>query len=260
MILAKSVFGMTEDIWSAPGAAPEAARQVERRAVELTVARPWWRQRWTMILAGFVVAVGAGFIFAYAMQARVDWHGGLAWERQLILDIPRPLPASLDTLMMVIPWFGTNITLTPIVVGLAIWLWRVKRRRDLAMRLLIVQAGSYLLNFALKESFDRARPELVERRGWYSWSAYPSGHAIAGIAVLLTLAFILRRERGVTWPVVAALLIVTGNLYSRLYLGVHWPTDVIGGALVGAVWLTATSYAFRYRTREARLRRATDVE
>lgn len=249
---------MIEDTWAAPAAADDAAGEVERRTVELPVSRPWWRQRWMLILGGFALAVGAGFIYALAVQSRVNWHDGLAWERQVILDIPRPMPAALDTLLMVVPWFGTNITLTPIVIGLAIWLWRVKRRRDLAMRLLIVQAGSYLLNFALKESFDRARPEIVERRGWYSWSAYPSGHAIAGIAVLLTLAFVLRRERGITWPVVAALLIITGNLYSRLYLGVHWPTDVIGGALVGAVWLTATSFAFRYRTPEAKRRRVTD--
>jgi membrane-associated phospholipid phosphatase len=216
-----------------------------QRASATSVARAWWKQRRWIIGVGFLAALGVGLAFAHLVQASTDWGQGLSWERELLVAIPRPMPAFFDFFLLVVPWFGTNITLTPIVAVAAIWLWRSKRRVDLAMRLVVVQIGSYALNFVIKELFDRARPDFLTMRGWYGWSAYPSGHAIAGMSVLLTIALMLRSERGMTWPLPVALLIALSNLYSRLYLGVHWPTDVIGGALVGLVWLVATSLAFR---------------
>jgi membrane-associated phospholipid phosphatase len=207
----------------------------------------WFRQRWGAIVIGFLVALATGYIFAHVAASSPDWNRGLNWERRLILAIPRPLPAPIDLLMMIVPWFGTNISLMPVVGVIIIWLWRARRRVDLAMRLLVVQLGSYFLNPALKFMVERARPDIVERRGWYGWSAYPSGHAIAGVAVLLTIALMLHAERGMRWPFVAALLIAGTNMFSRLYLGVHWPIDVLGGAIVGLAWLIATMVAFRGR-------------
>jgi membrane-associated phospholipid phosphatase len=55
----------------------------------------------------------------------------------------------------------------------------------------------------------------------------------------------LLRERGWRWPFVAATLMLAIVLYSRLYLGVHWPTDVIGGIVLGVVWLVVVELAFR---------------
>ena len=60
-----------------------------------------------------------------------------------------------------------------------------------------------------------------------------------------TIARVLHRERGWRWPYVVSAVMLVVNLYSRLYLGVHWPTDVIGGALLGLAWLLMVAYAFR---------------
>jgi undecaprenyl-diphosphatase len=79
----------------------------------------------------------------------------------------------------------------------------------------------------------------------YNWASYPSGHAILTVALYFTLALMLRRARGWRWPFVVAPLIVLLTCYSRLYLSVHWPTDLIGGVLIGVVWLLGTWYAFR---------------
>jgi undecaprenyl-diphosphatase len=101
----------------------------------------------------------------------------------------------------------------------------------------------------LKGSFDRVRPDLFPKRGWFGWTSFPSGHAIASISVLFTIAILLHRERGWKWPYLVATIIACGSAYSRVYLAVHWPTDVIGGLIVGAVWLWAGYRAFNPDTK-----------
>jgi membrane-associated phospholipid phosphatase len=217
-------------------------------------AHPWWRQRWGTVLVGYALAFGVGVISAVATRSAgdVSWTHGLPWERQLLIWMHTPLPPMVDRLMLVFPWFGTNISLIPGIGLICWWLWAKRGRPHLAVRLGVVQLGSYLLNPSLKALFDRPRPDLFERRGWFGWSSYPSGHAIASISVLITLSIILHREKGWTWPYYVFIPIMLASLYSRIYLGVHWPTDVIGGIVVGIVWLAMTTYAFRAPERRPR--------
>lgn len=63
---------------------------------------------------------------------------------------------------------------------------------------------------------------------------------VASISVLLTFARLLHRERGWRWPYPVVGLITIVSLYSRLYLGVHWPTDVIAGLAMGILWLVGS--------------------
>jgi membrane-associated phospholipid phosphatase len=207
--------------------------------------RRWTRQRWALFFIGFVGCFALGAAYARWVQSLGDWSHGLPWERGLMYQIHHPLPLIADRLMMVFPWFGTNITLIPATAMVAWWVWAKARRRHLAVQLIVVQIGSYLLNPSLKVLFDRARPEMFARRGWYGWSSYPSGHAIASISVLMTVALIVHRVKGWRWPYLAALVIMLASMYSRMYLAVHWPTEVLGGAIVGAAWLAVTAWAFR---------------
>jgi undecaprenyl-diphosphatase len=192
-----------------------------------------------------VLSFVVGMACAQTTRAFGQWNNGYQWERDLMVAVHPPLPRALDMLMMVAPWFGTNISLIPFILAICLWLWFKRRAPDYAIRLGVVQLGSYLLNPSLKALYDRTRPDMFQRRGWYGWSSYPSGHTIASVSVLMTLAIILRREKGWTWPFYALIPIMAASMYSRIYLAVHWPTDVLAGAIVGVVWLGATMYAFR---------------
>jgi len=204
-----------------------------------------WRRAVVLSVVGLLVAFAVGAAVALLLQSSGDWSEGLAWERALLLGIDQSAPGVLDWIMLSLPWLGTNLTLAPIIAVVALWLWRKKGRGDLALELVIVVLGSLILNAVLKDVFNRPRPDLWPRRGQFAWAAYPSGHAIIGIAVYFSITAMLFRELQWRWPFAVATALLAVSIYSRLYLGVHWPTDVLGGLLLGAVWLAFVQLAFR---------------
>lgn len=204
-----------------------------------------WRRILRWCLSGYLLSLGAGIVYARFLIAAGEWTKGFLWEHDLLQAVHRvELPAFADRALLILPWFGTNITLLPLSLIATVWLVRHGQRR-LAMHLIVLQIGTLTLSAVLKALYDRPRPMLWEHRGQFAWASYPSGHAIASVAVPFTIAIMLWRMRRWRWPfaVAGGMLIVTS--YSRIYLGVHWPSDVIAGLLMGAVWLVATLIAFR---------------
>lgn len=173
-----------------------------------------------------------------------DWNQGLEWERAMLRGANVDLGA-IDAMMLAMAWLGTNITLLPATIVIVLWLIRKQQRYQEAVYLGVVQIGSTTLNPLVKFMFDRARPDIIPRRGWYDWAAYPSGHAIASTAVLITICIVLHRVKGWRWQFYAVAPLLAITLLSRIYLGVHWPTDVLGGLAIGCVWLVFTYIAFK---------------
>jgi undecaprenyl-diphosphatase len=210
------------------------------------------------IAAAYAAAWAIGVGVGYGLKGTHSWDGGARWERDaLVYFHAQSLPRWLDSIMLATPLIGTNLVILPVMLVLGLWLWRVRHEPLIAIHLLVVSIGSLSLNPAMKYLLDRDRPELFPPRGMFNWASYPSGHLILTTALYFTGALMLWRARRWRWPFVAAAFVVLVTCYSRLYLSVHWPTDLIGGMLIGLVWLIGTWKAFTsFDARRAR-RRAT---
>jgi undecaprenyl-diphosphatase len=124
---------------------------------------------------------------------------------------------------------------------------------------LAASTGGWVLNWALKRAFDRPRPELVPHLRDVMSSSFPSGHAMLSAAVYLTLgALLMRLAKGrlakfycIALAMLATLLVGS----TRVFLGVHYPTDVLAGWLIGMLWALLCWMAERALERRAGLKR-----
>ena len=109
-----------------------------------------------------------------------------------------------------------------------------------ALVLFIVVLGGLAVSQLLKWQFGRARPELVPHETHVYSASFPSGHAMLSAATYLTLAAFLARvhaqRRMKAYFLIVAILVTVAIGISRVYLGVHWPTDVLAGWTLGACW------------------------
>jgi undecaprenyl-diphosphatase len=118
----------------------------------------------------------------------------------------------------------------------------LQRKLRHALFLAVAVIGAALLSLLLKDVFARPRPELVPHLVVVSSSSFPSGHSMLSTSVYLTLGAMLARLQSSSlvkaYLQLWALLLATLVGISRVYLGVHWPTDVLAGWAAGAAWAT----------------------
>ena len=187
-----------------------------------------------LIIAAFICAI-LTLAIGFAVNASV----GKALDREMLGNVA--LRSGQDSgaligLFQWITWLSDSAQRTLMVVFTAAWLiWKARRRAALIIMAVPILAG--VTNSLLKEAFGRARPDIVPHLDSIGNLAYPSGHASNAMAFFLLAALILAQKRAAFWRSAAVgLALIIGT--SRLTLGVHWPSDVIGG------WLWGAAFAF----------------
>ena len=208
------------------------------------------------LAAAYLAAWAIGVGFGYGLKGTHSWDHGAAWEHNLLRATHNELPIWLDRFMIGSVYMGTNLVLLPAMLVFGAWLWRVKHAPLTAIHLVTVCVGALSMNATMKYLLSRERPDLFPQRGLYAWASYPSGHLILTTSLYFTAALLLWRARGWRWPFAVAAFVVLLTCYSRLYLSVHWPTDLVGGMLIGIVWLTLSWKAFTTFDARRRARRA----
>ena len=133
-----------------------------------------------------------------------------------------------------------------------------------ALFVLVSVGGGLLISLVLKMGFDRPRPELVPHESIVYTASFPSGHSVLSAVTYLTLGVLLARfhqhRRDKVYLITLAFLITFLVGVSRVYLGVHWPTDVLGGWTVGVVWAMLCWLAARWMQRHGNIEEESEYE
>lgn len=148
-------------------------------------------------------------------------------------------PAWLEHALADITALGGYVILTLIVAGVAIYLLAAGKRANAILVVGAVGSGT-LLSEGLKLGFARPRPDLVAHLAEVQSASFPSGHAMISAIAYLTLGVLLTRahkQRRTKFLIMTYAILLTLMIgMSRVYLGVHWPTDVLAGWALGAAW------------------------
>lgn len=205
----------------------------------------------TIRVVGLLIAGFAIWVFAQIADEVVEKETTTT-DTQILQAIRRLHTPLLDQIMVGITFLGQPSVLVVLSLSLGIWLL-FQRRRSEATTLAIAAIGAAGLNYWLKELFARDRPALWDRVVDVRYYSFPSGHAMVSVVMYGLIGYLLAkifpRWRGLIFILTVLLVIAIG--FSRLYLGVHWPTDIAAGYAAGLVWLIACIYTLDWRKRAA---------
>lgn len=187
---------------------------------------------------GLAIAAAAVWGFA-AFAEHVQAGGTLAFDMAAMEWMEANRIALLDRFLLDVTALGTGLVVL-ILVGVAALFLALTEHRYSALLLLIATGGGQLLNTVLKLFYDRPRPSNVEHLTHTMSTSFPSGHAMSAVIVYGTVAYLaarLQKKRWERWlTMIAATIIIVGIAASRVYLGVHYPSDVLAGTIIGAAW------------------------
>ena len=191
-----------------------------------------------IILAGALVAIAGTWAFATVADEVME-GSTQAFDNAVLTWIGSNRPPWLEGAMLEITFLGTGLVVMVLVGVAALFLWLTQHRYSAAL-LLVSTAGGLVLNSILKAGFSRPRPQIFTWGTHALTSSFPSGHAMSAAVVYGTIAYLAARLQKRRWARVLTLLVafilIVLIAASRLFLGVHYPSDVFAGVLIGLAW------------------------
>jgi len=208
-------------------------------ADRLTVVSVVW------LAAGLAFSIFVVWAFTELADEVVEGESR-AFDRAVLLWIHTTFPDWLEGTMHIVTALGDYWVVLPLLAAVIALFYR-KGWRLSATLLLVSTAGSVVLTTVLKALFRRARPELFDAGYQASFYFFPSGHATVAVGLygMLTLVLAYRMRGRARWAVaVSGIIVVLLIGFSRLYLGVHYPTDIVAGYLAALLWLVCVGAVY----------------
>jgi membrane-associated phospholipid phosphatase len=199
------------------------------------------RARWKLLLLLFF-GVGLPLVAFGALAEDVWSRGGIGWDVPILRYVHRHSTPANDAVMRFISDIGHLYGVVPMSVVIVV-AQLVARRRGNALFFAVAVAGAGMLNQAAKLSFRRTRPDLWESVAPERTYSFPSGHAMGSMAFVAALAVLAWPTRWRWWAILLGGIFTLLVGFSRVYLGVHYPSDVVAGWSASLAWVLGVSQA-----------------
>lgn len=198
------------------------------------------QQKWRPLLLAFMLYAVPVIIFA-AIANEILEREPLPADNAVLQLVHRLETSWLDAVIPVVTNIGGTIGIVVLTIAAAVLLISRQRRREVSF-LLAGVGGGVLLNLILKGLFQRDRPQLWQRLVTENSYSFPSGHAMASSALALSVVLICWPTRYRWWAVAGAAVYMVGVAFTRLYLGVHYPSDILAGWAASLAWVLAAGH------------------
>ncbi|MFE8647148.1 phosphatase PAP2 family protein [Sphingomonas sp. NCPPB 2930] len=209
------------------------------------------------LAAGGVVVLATAVVFATVARLLGDGRTLQRADEALSLHVTAETPTAALAAFRWLTHFGEPLALVVLGIAVALALWAGKRR-GLAVGWIAATAGNAVLNPTLKQIFARARPLYDALPSPASGYSFPSGHSSGAMVTYGMLAYLAWRLLPPRWHVpvsMTAAAIILTTACSRIFLQVHFASDVLAGLCSGAAWLTACIASCEYARHHRRVRR-----
>lgn len=190
------------------------------------------------LLSGAAIAVACTWAFA-KFAGHVQSGATQTFDDAVMTWLANHQNPTVQRIMLELTALGTGTVVAMIVIVSGMFLWLNKHKHS-AILLLVATFGGLLLNNLLKLGFDRPRPQIFKWSTYAASSSFPSGHAMSAVIVYGTVAYLAARlqqrpgSRILTLSFAALIILLV--CASRLYLGVHYPSDIAAGLIIGLAW------------------------
>lgn len=209
----------------------------------------WLKRRWRSLLSLILGVYLPLFIFVILAVQIWQQEGGLAWDVSIMTAIHATSQARLDVIASTLTKFGTRWGVIPASVVISLILLYQNRWRSLTY-FLITGLGCSVINPAAKATLHRVRPSLWEYPALPDFS-FPSGHAMASMVFVAALGVLTWKTRWWNWVLGLGSLFVVAIGWTRLYLGVHYPSDILAGWMLSLAWAMGVALVVKpYRVRQ----------
>lgn len=190
------------------------------------------------LLTGAGIAIACTWAFS-KIAGQVRGGRTQAFDDAVMRWMAAHQSATVQAVMVEITSLGTGVVVGMIVLVAGMFLW-LNHHKHSAILLIAATLGGIVLDNLLKIGFNRPRPQIFHWGTYAMSSSFPSGHAMSSVIVYGTVAYLAARlqqnlaSRVLTMLIAA--LMIGAICFSRLYLGVHYPSDVIAGVVIGLAW------------------------